>query len=152
MTNFGKTLFSGSRFMFWALAPFIMIFLIMMTIIIPVVNSKLNCIQIVLFAFFWITGISLILGLFNSERYSWAFRIVTAMIFLLFLGYTVYELWEHEGILPLPKARSEDCPINALLGLIIVGIPSLAYTIFGRFTFRQKPPDENPDEDIEHNE
>jgi hypothetical protein len=147
MTNFGKTLFGGSRFIFWVLTPFIIIFMIVMTIIIPLVNPKLNSIQIVLIAFFWITGISLIIGLFNPERYSWAFRIVTAMIFLLFLGYTVYELWQHKGILPLLKARSEDSPINALLGLIIVGFPSLAYTVFGKFMSDEDFDDQKNDDE-----
>jgi hypothetical protein len=138
MGEFGKTLFSGSKFIFWALAPFIVIFLLMMTILMPILIPKWNLWIGILIAVAWVVGISLIIGMSNPTRFSWAFRIVTAMVFVLYLGYALYELKEHNWRLVRPYSTGESNPVNALLGLTIIGIPCLIYTILGRLTFRRQ--------------
>ncbi len=137
MSEFGKTLFGGSKFIFWTVAPFIVLFLVVMTVLIPVLNTKLSLWMWILPTWAWVTGISLVIGMWNPTRFSWTFRIVTAMVLILYLGYAFYELKEHHWKLVRPHSIDDSNPVNALLGLVIIGIPCLIYTVFGRFTFRK---------------
>jgi hypothetical protein len=138
MSEFGRTLFNGSKFIFWTLSPFILIFLIAMTFIIPIVVPEFNWKYIIGIVIAWIAGVSLILGLFNPEKYSFCLRIVTGLVFVFYCIYALYELMEHYGILEGAESHNEPSPKSALLGLMVIGIPSLVFTIFGRFSSDEK--------------
>jgi hypothetical protein len=76
-------------------------------------------------------GILLLLALYKPDRFHWAGRAATGLVFLAFLSYLIDEIvsghpW-HFG------PRSEPSPLNALLGLFAIGVPCLRYTLVGRF-------------------
>jgi uncharacterized protein YegJ (DUF2314 family) len=130
---FGRTLFSGSRFIFWALAPVLLLF----------AGSNL------LFIDNW-TGTSiavvaaldagcllLVLVLYDPKRFHWAARGLTGMVFATYLAYLVYEFVLSGKPWLRRTPRGEAAPINALLGFVIIGLPALRYTLVGRFSFRE---------------
>jgi len=139
MTKFGKTLFGGSRFIFWSLAPAIAIFMVATPFM---VQNWTGWIALVLAAF-WVTGIALILGMFNPSRFGWALRVVSAMVFLAYAAYAVSELIENDWKLKMPGSKAEANPINALIGLAVIGGPALMYALFGRFTFHREENEED---------
>jgi len=147
MTDFGKTLFGGSRFIFWSLAPAILIFLFTMPFLVP----KWSVGIVAMLVGFWIIGVCLILGMMNPARFGWAFRIVSGMIVLLYVAYALTELGQNDWTLKRPRSRGEANPVNALVGLVVIGSPALMYTLLGRFTFRKHEneslADEETDED-----
>jgi hypothetical protein len=78
-----------------------------------------------------VLAILMIFALYNPKRFQWAGRAATGLVFLAFLVYLVDEIgsghsW-HFG------PRSEPSPLNALLGLLFIGVPCLRYTLLGRF-------------------
>ncbi len=86
---------------------------------------------------FWVIGIALILGMFNPVRFGWALRIVSGVVFVAYAAYLVAELMEGNGKLTMPGSRGEANPVNAILGLLVIGFPALMYTLSGRFTFKR---------------
>lgn len=144
MTNFGDIIFKGGRFIFWTLAPAILIFLALMTLIIPVVNPVMHWSMIVGLMLAWITGFSLVLGLSNPAKYAWAFRIVTVMVFLMYCFFVLFEFSSYGDIAENPQSSDKPDTKKALLGYIVIGVPCLIYTIFGRFSFEMHPEDEPP--------
>jgi hypothetical protein len=146
MTKFGKTLFGGSRFIFWSLAPVIVIFLVTMPFLVP----KWTIGIVLMLAAFWVIGIALILGMLNPARFGWAFRVVGAMVFLAYVAYALSELVENDWKLKRPRSRGEANPVNALIGLAVIGGPALMYTLLGRFSFRKE--EDEPFEDDETDE
>jgi Ca2+/Na+ antiporter len=130
MSEFGKTLFSGSRFLFWTMASVIGIFLITMPFLIPEWTPAV----IGLMVSFYLAGIALLLALVNPSRFAWAKRVLTSVVFLAYLVYAVTELRENQWQLGRPGSQSDANPVNALRGLIIIGIPCLVFTCLGRFT------------------
>ena len=131
--SFGRTLFGGSRFVFWAITPCILLFLIVMPFLVPHWNSQI----IGMLLAFWVIGIALILGMFNPVRFGWALRIVSGVVFVAYAAYLVAELMEGNGKLTMPGSRGEANPVNAILGLLVIGFPALMYTLSGRFTFKR---------------
>jgi hypothetical protein len=76
-------------------------------------------------------GVLLLLALYKPERFHWAGRAATGLVFLAFVAYLIDEIasggsW-HFG------PRSEPSSLNALLGLLVFGVPCLRYTLVGRF-------------------
>ena len=53
----------------------------------------------------------------------------------------IYEFFFSDTPFRLAKSRSEASPRNALLGFMIIGLPSLWYAVFGRFTCRKPEPE-----------
>jgi hypothetical protein len=125
-------LFSGSRFLFWLLAPVLLLFIVLTALFHPqwswgsaIVIGGLN-----------VLAILMIFALYNPKRFHWAGRAATGLVFLAFLAYLIDEIasghsW-HFG------PRSEPSPLNALLGLLAIGVPCLRYTSVGRFGRKQE--------------
>lgn len=134
MSLFGKTLFGGSRFVFWSLAPAILLTLIGLTCLL----GKRDVTAVVVLAALWVMGLSLILGMADPVRFDWAFRIFSAMIFLTYVWYLVSEVREKGWRLNWHHSRGEADTLNALVGLFVVGMPALVYAVFGRFSLRTK--------------
>ena len=130
MAVFGKALFGGSRFIFWSLAPAILLFLI----VLPLLVTKWNPVTELLVAALWVTGICLILGMLSPARFGWSFRVVCAMVFLCYAAYALFALAGSGWKLKKPLSRSEANPVNALIGLVTIGGPALMYAALGRFT------------------
>ena len=129
---------------FWILAPFLLIFMISMPFLIPVWNVSAVITMISLESL----SLLVFIGLFNPEKFHFAWRGVGLIIFLAYISYAIIMLIESKGAFTIPKRRSETNVFNALLGLIVFGIPGLSYAIFGRLTF-WKDSDASDDEKYE---
>jgi hypothetical protein len=127
VAHFGKVLFSGSRFIFWALSPFLLLFVVVMPLMVDSWSPKSNPLVFGLD----VCALLLILALYDPKRFWWAGRGVTGIVFVAFLAYLADEV--HSGKPLRIGFRSEGTPLNALLGLIFIGLPCLRYTLAGRF-------------------
>jgi hypothetical protein len=58
-------------------------------------------------------------------------RAVTALVFPFFLMYLADEIRSGKPWRRSPRYR--ESPLNALIGLLTIGLPCLRYTLIGRF-------------------
>ena len=138
--KFGEHLFSGSRFIFWSLTPFLLGFVVSM----PLMIEKWNLSIIILVIAMEIPALCLALGLYDTIRFRWALRIATGMVFAIYSWYLV-DMWVlSDKEFKLIVSRSEASPMTSLLGFVIIGIPSLIFTLKGRFTL--EPMDDDLDQ------
>ena len=130
--KFGDHLFSGSRFIFWSLAPFLLGFAVFIIWLADTLDTwKPSTIFLVMVLD--IPVLCLVLGLYDPIRFRWALRVTTGMVFALYLWYLV-DMWVlSDKEFKFFVNRSEASPITSLLGFIIIGVPSLIFTLKGRF-------------------
>jgi len=69
-------------------------------------------------------GILLLLATYDAVRFGWAIRALGALVFSAYTFYLVAELREGRKF-HLLEPRSTTSPRNALIGLIVFGIPGL---------------------------
>ena len=131
MSKFGNTLFSGSPFIYWTLAP---ILLFSGAFLSFVVEDRLS-VRGLMVIWLQIAIIMLVLVLTDPKRFHWAARCLTGMIFLSYTGYLVNQVWGREQLMTV-AGRSESSPLNAIMGLVVIGLPCLWYTVKGRFERR----------------
>jgi hypothetical protein len=148
MSNFGNILFSGIPFIRWTLLP-IFLFCVggfgLMTFI--SILDKALIPALVSITFTVACAVMCIAMLFPHCR--WAIRIITGMVFFAYLIYLVHEwLFDTSAGIGIGAKRSESTPLNSLLGFVIIGLPCLWYTVFGRFTFRPEPEPNNLSDDF----
>jgi hypothetical protein len=139
MNNVGKTVFGGSRFVFWALTPFVVLFLITITTLALMPGSRFGLPALVMLVISWLVGLSLIVGMWNPARFGWGLRIVAAVVFLLYLAYVISELNDHYWHWwkwDATDASDRTSPFMAICGLAAIGFPALLYAVLGRFTLR----------------
>lgn len=76
----------------------------------------------------------LLLQLYDRIRFHWAGRVLAGFVFLSYAAYLIHEL-AMEGFPTrlLPK-RGEASAINALVGLLVIGVPAGLYAVFGRWS------------------
>jgi L-asparagine transporter-like permease len=74
------------------------------------------------------------IGLASPARFGWALRGVAAMVLLAYLGYVVLEFmeWRDGKAFGVGSRRSQPNLFNALLGLLVFGVPSVSFLIRGR--------------------
>ena len=132
MSQFGNTLFSGSRFIFWALAPVLTLFAIVLPL--SIVEWKVATIIVVIAVD--AAAILLVIGLYNTNKFWWALRGVTAIVFFGYLAYLVDELIH--GQFTLTALLSGDSAAGVLKTFIQIGIPCFLYAAIGKFS-RTKP-------------
>jgi len=65
-------------------------------------------------------------------RLRWAGRAVAGMVFVFYAIYTVDEWFFSKTPFRLVESKSNASPRNALLGLVIIGLPALIYALRGR--------------------
>jgi hypothetical protein len=134
MSRFGKTLFSGSRFIFWSLAPI----LALSGVLLPFLVAEWTVSSFFFVVLIEASLVALILGLFNPLRFRWATRCVTGVVFCLYLYYAIEEVFlSGKGLKSGFGSRAEASPLNAILGFIVIGLPCLWYTLFGRFSLKR---------------
>src|SRR5438309_11548115 len=121
MSGFGNTLFSGSRFIFWALSPFLLLFCILMPLTVQHWDAKAFLIT----ACVEIPAILLLIGLYDSRRFDWALRSLAILVFLAYAVYFIDEAFILRAPFRLIESRAGASPRNALLGLIFIGLPCL---------------------------
>ena len=120
-------LFGGSRFFFWLLAPVLLLFIVLTALYHP----QWSLGSVTMIGGLDVLAILIIFALYNPKRFHSAGRAATGLVFLAFLSYLVDEIasdhsW-HFG------PRSGPSPLNALMGLLIIGVPCLRYTLLARF-------------------
>lgn len=140
--SFGEAAFSGSRFIFWCLAPV----LLACAVGLPLMLTEWTPTKVIVTIGWSSACILAIPALYDSRRFWWAARALTFIIFASYAEYLVYEMFS-SGKGFGPTRRSEASPWNSVWGFVIIGFPALWYTIFGRFSLRAPPNDE---EDQEH--
>jgi hypothetical protein len=131
MSQFGKTLFGGSRFIFWTLAPVLLLFAVLM----PLSTAGWNATKVVLIAGMDAAALLLVFGLYNTKKFWWALRGVTGIVFCLYLVYLIDELI-HSSI-TLKGLLTGESPLEVIKTFIGIGIPCLLYTLVGKFSRRE---------------
>ena len=142
MSKFGQTLFGGSGFIRWTLSPFVLIF----AVVLPLLVESWTPARVFFMAGIELICVTLLAGFWLPSRYGhWAFRGLAGLVFLAYAVYFVHEFFFTDKAFKFTGRRSEDSPFNALVGFIIIGLPSLWYSLLGRFTLRPPPPDSAED-------
>lgn len=146
MGQFGKALFNSSPFIFWTLSPLLLIFAISL----PFLAGEQSVFGWLIVVACSSAALMLILALYDAQRFHWVGRVLAGMVFLTYMSYLGFEVLTEEEPLRLPPSRGEAHPINAFFGIIVIGLPSLWYALFGRFTFRAESfEEENELESVE---
>lgn len=135
MNLFGKTLFSGSRFIFWSLAPFLILFAIAM----PLTTVDWNIKRAILVVVIDLVALLLTLGLYNTTRFWWALRGVTTIVFLACVAYLLDHLIHLPNTITLAGIVNGEQPWRSLGAFLSIGMPCLVYSATGRFSWRQPP-------------
>lgn len=138
MPKVGDVLFGGSRFLFWTLAPVLLLFIVLTTVLHPRWSAESRSILFGLD----LLALLMILALYNPKRFHWAGRAAMGLVFLAFAAYLIDEIARGDSWHFGP--RSEPTPLNALLGLLIIGVPCLRYTLLGRFGRKSEVHSEDP--------
>lgn len=123
----------GPGFMFWALAPLLLIFIVSMPLLIPKMTAGAVIVMIILDAL----ALSLILVLYDHKRFWWCGRAVGAIVFLCYAAYLTLELLESHGVVTIGDRRSAPLVLNAFVGLVVFGLPGLLYAVFGGLPWRR---------------
>jgi len=117
---------------FWVLAPFLLAFLFLT----PLFVEPCGHIGMVALVGAELLAALTFLGLFNRNRYWWAWRGVGAVVFLAYVWYLSQMLIESGGRVALTSNGSEASAFNAICGLIGFGIPGLWFAISGQLSIR----------------
>lgn len=131
MSKFGETLFGGSRFIFWSLAPV----LAACAAALPLLVGEWTAARVLFVALAEVLLVSLILALYDPRRFRWAARCVTGVVFCAYLLYLIDSAF-----------AGGSSSLKPVMGFIVIGLPCLWYTIFGRFSRRPEGPREDEQE------
>ena len=133
MSDFGHTLFGGGRFVRVVLTPFVLLFAVVM----PLAIEKWTPAAVAVMVVMEFMCVALLIGFWLPSRFGhWAFRGLAGLVFLSYSAYLIYEFFFADVPFRVSLLHGEASPFNALLGFIIIGLPSLWYLLFGRFTLR----------------
>jgi hypothetical protein len=133
MANFGETLFGGSPFVRWTLTPIVILFAALMPFLITAWTPTAVAITVGI----EIMCLALIAGFWLPAQFGrWALRVLAGLVFAAYVIYLIYEFFFSDTPFKVVEARAKASPRNALLGFIIIGLPCLWYSLFGRFTLR----------------
>lgn len=127
-------------FFFWALSPWLVLFIVVMGFVI----DKSDPGPLALLIAIELLAILMLLGLWDGYRFWWAWRGVGALVFLGYLAYVVSMLIEEWGAFKVPKHRGESAFVNALVGFVVFGLPGLWYAVFARLTLREEEKQKGP--------
>ena len=131
-------------FIFWTLAPCLVLFMALMPFLIPEWNVQ----RAILMAAIEALCLLVFLGLMSPITRWWTWRGVGAIIFLAYVAYVIAMFREGGGEVTVGSRRSQPSVLNALLGFVAFGVPGLMYAVLGRFTLRDEDEGEaEPDDD-----
>lgn len=131
MSGFGRNLLSGSPFLFWALAPFLVLGALAISLP-PDYRDGYHLAAVIACD---VTLALLAASLWPYHRSSVARRLLTGWVGLLFTLYALDAAFP--GLLP---ARGEPSSrVNAFAGFLVVGVPCWKYALLGRFSFVPDP-------------
>jgi hypothetical protein len=135
MSLFGKVAFSGSRFIFWSLAPVLLACAFLLPFLVKPATTANQCaVTGGLEAFIFL----LLFGLYDPQRYWWALRVVATTVFAAYVLYFIHEAFILRTPFKLFERPGAASSTHALLGLIVIGLPCLRYAILGRWTWRKE--------------
>jgi hypothetical protein len=81
--------------------------------------------------------LALLAGFWLPAQFGrWAFRVLAGLVFLGYSTYLIDQSFFSEAPFKLVEARGKASPRNALLGFVVIGLPCLWFSLFGRFTLR----------------
>ncbi len=81
--------------------------------------------------------LALLTGFWLPARFGhWALRMLAGLVFLAYFSYLIHEFFFSEAPFKVVEERGKASPRNALLGLTLIGLPCLWFSLFGRFTIR----------------
>ena len=150
MNRFGDTLFRASPFIRWSLSPFLLAFILIFPF--GVLSGGASALKVVIVAALEILALAVLLGLWATRRIGhMAFRLACLIVFSGYVAYLIAEIAETRAgkKLVISHSRAEPSPVNALMGLIVIGIPALRYAISGHLISQDESvsdSDEEPDE------
>ncbi len=140
MSDFGKALFSGSKFLFWAIVPLVSLFglLLLNSLINFLITAQWHgaLLVAILEGAFVLLGVSL----WNPKRFWVASRVLTAIVFLVTLTFFLSQVLFGEKSLKsltMWEIISGEPPADILRGFIFVGVPCLLYTGWGLWEFKE---------------
>ena len=133
MNHFGKTLFSGSRFIFWSLAPFLILFAFVM----PLTTVDWNITRVILIIVMDLVALLLAVGLYNTGRFRWALRGVTIIVFFAYVAYLLNDLAHLSHAITLAGIVNGDRPWRSIGAFLSIGMPCMVYSIRGTFSWQQ---------------
>ena len=123
-----EVLFTGSRFVFWALAPILLLFALILTVLV----DKWTTPTIVGMGGLDLCVVMLVATIYDPRRFHILGRILSVFVFaacVLLLG--------HEITSGKPwRLKGDDGPSFALMVTVFVGLPCLWYALAGRFGAR----------------
>lgn len=138
MSHFGEALFEGSGCVRWALSPFLVAFAVGMPIIARLIAPWTSA-SIVAIVALELPCLALLAGFWLPRRFGrWAFRALAGMVFAIYLAGLIHELL----FAPLHPPGEPGSLSQALAGFIVIAIPCLYFTIFGRFRHQQEAIDD----------
>lgn len=118
-----------TRFIFWCTAPFFALTLALL----PILAKPVGVAGWIVLGAFEALAIFALIGLYDSRRFNWCWRIVGGIVFTGYSAYLISMIvsgqWFGDG------RRSTTTALNALFGLIVFGYPGFMYAVFGRFTW-----------------
>jgi hypothetical protein len=119
-----------NRWYFWVLAPI----MLATAIGLPFAASPPTWQGVVVLYVFCGALLFATIGLARPRRFQWALKIVAGAIVLGYAAYVVDELvgWLHGKPAGLGSRRSSSNVINALLGFLVFGVPSIYFILRGR--------------------
>jgi hypothetical protein len=134
---FGRTLFGGSRFLFWAIAPLLVLFGAVMASLVSDWTSRGGVLVAALIA----AALLLLLQLYDHVRFHWAGRVLAGSVFLAYAAYFIDALATKGFFTPSVARRGETSAISALVGLLVIGVPAGLYALFGRWSLSRPSSD-----------
>ena len=132
IANLGEHLASGSRFLFWGIVPVGTLLIVLLNI-----SVEWNFKRRILVGLIDLTFILLALGLYNSKKFSWALRLMMLIIYGAYCAFVVDSIF-------FSPHRGWSEPINALHGLVVIGIPALLYATRGFASHKKQANESNP--------
>ena len=132
MSKFGKTVFEGSTFLRWTLGPIA----VLSACAFAALQTDWLGLRAVLFVGIEVALVLLALVAFAPRRFHWAGRVLAGMVFFAYVAYLVdMAVTKPDSFWP-PRRRSATTGFNSILGLLVIGYPSLKYAAVGRFSWR----------------
>jgi len=122
--------FISTPFIRWTLIPALLLFAISIPLMMDEWTLGRTLVVIGLSA----TALFYAAALAWPRRLRWVGRAVAGMVFVFYAIYAIDQLFFSDAPFRLVEAKSNASPRNALLGLLIIGLPALIYALKGRTT------------------
>jgi peptidoglycan/LPS O-acetylase OafA/YrhL len=137
-----EQLTSGKRIFFWGIVPVGAVLLGLMTLSFSDWTLK----RAILIAWVDLTFLCFAIGLYNPQRLRWAMGLAMASVFLSYCAYVLDQFFLNRSK-DWPRGHGAVSPLNALLGLLYIGLPALSGAIVC-FRRRKAPARQNEFEPV----